>query len=229
VYVKRYFLSLAPTELEALLDDYERRYGHEARSGTERILPHWRSGTITMSGRMVGRLYRLLPPRMPVDARYELAERLWRHVSPASRGTFRVGPDASTEEVLSAVAAHMDAVITGHAIPEELQRRFTWLAAADVRVKQEILNRGFELEKSLVLDAARTHLPVVLRHMRSDVGERTMRFCQELKVGKHRLELLVDRDASGVKVDDPGGRAGDRWRRVGLALRSLRGAVVGDV
>jgi hypothetical protein len=59
------------------------------------------------------------------------------------------------------------------------------------------------MEKSLVVDGAREQLPVLLGHLRSDDSRHTHRLAHILKVGKHELELLIDKTASGVTIEEP--------------------------
>lgn len=199
--VKAYFFALSGTELKAVLDAYEARYGSQARQYAEETIPKWRSGRVTMSGMVGSRLFSLLPPRMPLAAKYRLTENLWRHVGPSSKRTLRIGLDADLEAVLDAARTHIDEVVTHYKIPDDLERRFSWLSAGDVGVKQQLLNHVRQLEKSLVVDGARAQLPVMLAHMSSADAAHTHRLAQVLKVGKHELELLVDKTASGVRLE----------------------------
>ncbi len=59
------------------------------------------------------------------------------------------------------------------------------------------------MEKALVVDGARVRLPVMLEHLRSEAGRNTQRVADILKIGNHELELLIDKNASGVTVVDP--------------------------
>ncbi|MEE8312159.1 MAG: hypothetical protein V3R77_07870, partial [Candidatus Binatia bacterium] len=189
-HVKDHFFALPEGELRSILASYEDHHGHRARETAEVSLPGWRAGSAIMSGRVARRLYELLPPRMPIEARYSLVEGLWRHVSPGSQRTLRVGADVPADEIVVAVSAHVDAVMTGHRIPEELQRRFRWLSDADVQAKQDLLNHRNVLEKTLILDALRVRLPILLRHARDEAGPRTTHLAQVFTIGKHELELV---------------------------------------
>ncbi len=48
--VKSYFLNLPPVELAAILDDYQRAYGSQAREYATDTIPKWRTGRVRMSG-----------------------------------------------------------------------------------------------------------------------------------------------------------------------------------
>jgi hypothetical protein len=72
-----------------------------------------------------------------------------------------------------------------------------------VGVKQDLLNYVRNAEKALVVEAARLQVPVMLQHLASNQSQFTTRIAQVLKVGKHELELLPDRNATGVTLEDP--------------------------
>jgi len=97
----------------------------------------------------------------------------------------------------------MDDVVIHYRIPEQLERRFDWLAAGDSHVKQDLLNHLQQYEKQLVAEGARLQLPVMIEHLRSEAGQHTHRLAQVLKIGNHELELALDKTASGVAIIEP--------------------------
>ena len=201
--VKQYLFSLSPPQLQRIFQDYETKHGPNKRSYAESTLEKWRTGRRRMSGTVAERLFALLPPRMPLATKYRLIESLWNHVGPKSKKTLRVGLDANIEQVLEAIASHINDVVVHFKIPDSLERRFNWLAAGDSHVKQDLLNHLRTMEKALVVDGARVRLPVMLDHLRSEAGRNTQRVADILKVGNHELELLIDKNASGVAVVEP--------------------------
>ena len=46
-------------------------------------------------------------------------------------------------------------------------------------------------------------LPVLLDHLRSEAGRLTHRVADIIKIGNHELELLIEKNASGVAVVEP--------------------------
>jgi hypothetical protein len=151
-----------------------------------------------MSGIVAERLFNLLPPRMPLSVKYQIVEGLWKHVG--SKHRIRVGPDASLEQVVEAARAKIIEFVVNYKIPEDIERRFEWLAAGDVSIKQMLLSHVQEVEKSVVVEAVRAQVPVMLEHLRCS-GSHTGRLAQIVRVGKHELELLMDKMASGVRVE----------------------------
>ena len=169
----------------------------------KKAIQKWKTGTVHMSGTVAERLFKLLPPRMPLADKYQLFESLWNHVGVKSKKILRVGVDATDDKVLDAVRKHFDDVVIHYGISEWLERRFNWLAAGDAHVKQELLNHPQQYEKQLVAKAVRVQLPVMIQHLRSEAGQYTNRLVQVLKIGKHELELALDKNASGVAVVEP--------------------------
>lgn len=200
--VKAYFFNLPEQKLNVILDEYGRRYGSSARSYAMETMPNWRSGRTHMSGMVAERLFNLLPPRMPLSEKYRLTESLWEHYGPRSKKRLRVGLDVGLDEAVAAVRDHFDTVVQQYKIPPEMERRFEWLAAGDVNIKQDLLNYLRSRERQLLSEAARVQLPVMLDHLRSDQHGLTSRMAQTLKIGKHELELLVDPKASGVNLEE---------------------------
>ncbi|GAA4815423.1 hypothetical protein GCM10023232_08940 [Sphingosinicella ginsenosidimutans] len=200
--VKAYFFALPPRQMESLLDAYGRRYGSSARDYATATLRKWRSGEVQMSGLVAERLFNLLPPRMPLTEKYKLTEGLWEHFGPTSKKRLRIGVDADVGEAVEAVRAHFDTVILHHKIPPQLEQRFNWLAAGDVEVKQQLLNYLRDRERSLLSEGTRIQLPVMIEHIKADAAKLTSRMSQTLKIGKHELELLVDGNANGVRLED---------------------------
>ncbi len=201
--VKRYFFSLSSEQLRGIFEEYGKRYGWKARQYAEETIDKWRSGRVQMSGMVAKRLFSLLPPRMPLREKYKLTEKLWRHVGPSSRKVLKVGLDAQIEDVVGVVRRHIEQVVTHYTVPETLEKRFEWLSAGDVQVKQELLNYLRQKEKELVVGGVREQLPVMFKHLHMDEGGYTHRMAQILTVGKHELELLLERGRSGVRLENP--------------------------
>ena len=201
--VKQYFFSLSSEQLEDIFAVYGRQYGWKARQYAEETIDKWRSGRVQMSGMVAKRLFNLLPPRMPLVEKYKLTEKLWHHVGPSSRKILKIGLDARVDDVIVAVRHHIEQVVTYYTVPETMEKRFEWLSAGDVRVKQTLLNYLRQRERELVVEGVRQQLPVMFKHLHMDEDGHTHRIAQILKVGKHELELSLDRGANGVWLEDP--------------------------
>jgi hypothetical protein len=202
--VKQYFFALNPAQLQKILGLYGQQYGVSARQYAERIIRKWQTNRVHMSGQTATRLFKLLPSHMPLESKYRLIENLWNHVGTTTRKALRIGLDATTEQVTQAVREHLDDVVVPHRIPAAFEGRFNWLAAGDAQLKQDLLNHMRQhMEKALVAEAARLQLPIMQDHLRSNAGQQTYRLAQILKLGNHELELLIDKNASGVAIVEP--------------------------
>jgi len=200
--VKAYFFSLSEEEISSLLVEYGTRYGDPAREYAFNTLGQWKSGRVKMSGTVAERLFNLLPPRMPIGVKYKLTENLWEHFGPKSKKRLRIGLDADLGSTVEAVQAHFEEVVLQHRIPDQLERRFNWLASGDVEVKQHLLNHLRSQERLLLSEGARLQLPVMIDHLKQDNEALTTRVSQMLKIGKHELELLIDPDAEGCRLEE---------------------------
>ncbi|PIO90932.1 MAG: hypothetical protein COZ20_06815 [Gallionellales bacterium CG_4_10_14_3_um_filter_54_96] len=201
--VKQYFFSLSPVQLSEILDEYEREFGRSIREYAEKTLPSWRNGRVHMSGMVAERLFNLLPPTMPLEAKFRLTESLWKHVGASSNKKYYVGHDVNIEEISQRVKEHLEEVVTHYQIPSSMEARFNWLSQGDVGVKQQLLNHFRQLEKQLLSDALRCQLPVLLNHLNSEKGNLTTHAAQVLKVGKHEVQVIVNERISGVSESAP--------------------------
>lgn len=202
--VKQYFFALNPAQLQKMLALYGQQYGASARQYAERIIKKWQTNRVQMSGQTATRLFKLLPSHMPLEGKYRLIENLWNHVGATTRKTLQIGLDATTEQVVQSVRGYLDEVVVPYRIPATFEGRFNWLAAGDAQLKQDLLNHMRQhMEKALVAEAARLQLPIMQDHLRSSAGQQTYRLAQILKLGNHELELLIDKNASGVAVVEP--------------------------
>jgi hypothetical protein len=110
------------------------------------------------------------------------------------------------DDILNQVRQHIEGVVVHYRIPENLEKRFDRLAAGDSHVKQDLLSYLRQTEKSLVVEGARVQLPMMLEHLRGEQGQNTHRLAQVLTVGKHELEVPLEKDFSGVALVDPPSR-----------------------
>ncbi|MCK4827763.1 hypothetical protein KA005_69185, partial [bacterium] len=138
--VKKYFFSLPRQELRKVFDEYGRKYGSVKQEYAEQTFHEWKTDRVKMSGLVAGRLFNLLPPRMPLKDKYALVENLWKEYCPRSDKVLLIGADADDQEIIDTIQSHLMNVVVNYEIPEPLQRRFNWLAAGDVNIKEQLLN-----------------------------------------------------------------------------------------
>jgi hypothetical protein len=202
VDVKRYFFALPEKQLEVILVEYGTKFGSRPEEYARETMHKWQSGKVQMSGTVAERLFKLLPPHMPLNEKYMLTESLWTHFGPKSKKRLRIGLTADLNAAVIAIDEHIEQVVTFHQIPKEMEARFDWLAHGDVEVKQQVLNHLRGLERKLVSDGARLQLPVMVDHLKTHAGDLTQRMTQTLKVGNHELELFIDREFDGIALEE---------------------------
>ena len=213
--VRHYFLTLPTDKLSAVLERYECEYGRASRERAEVALPSWRSGSSLMSGRMARRLYALLPPLMPTELRFRLVETLWGNLGPRQRRGISAGPDVQIDRLVEDVGDELDSLILRCRIPEPLSVKFPWLATPDVQAKQDLLDHGARLEKSLILDAVKARTPALRAHLAADSGKQTSRLAQVFTIHRHELEVVLETGSTGLR------RMSARELRAGERRRSL--------
>lgn len=199
--VKDYFFSLPRHELKKILDEYGRKYGRVKQEYAEQTFHKWKTGQVKMSGLVAGRLFNLLPPRMPLKDKYALVENLWKKYCPKSDKVLLIGVDADDQEIIDTIQSHLMNVVVNYEIPEPLQRRFNWLATGDVNVKERLLNYFLQKEKSLILHAMEYRIPVLLNHLKENRSI-THKIQQQIEIGKHKLDLQFNNKKSGIKLQD---------------------------
>ncbi|PZF77466.1 hypothetical protein DK847_09115 [Aestuariivirga litoralis] len=192
--MKDYFFGLRGAQLERVLTEYGRQYGSDKEAYARATMSKWKSGRTQMSGLVAKRLFSLLPELMPLDKKFELAGNLWRFFGPQSQHSYVIGPETSITEIESIVAARLSQVVLQYQVPDNLKKRFSWLAKGDVTLSERMLNHFRQQEKELVLDKLRSELPVLQRHMRESANF-TKSMKQTLTLQKHTVEVWLD--ASG--------------------------------
>ena len=192
--VKEYFFNLKPEQLEPVLVEYGIKFGSAAREYAESTISKWRSRRVQMSGEVASRLFALLPPRMPLETKYKLIEDLWKHVGPSSKKTIVVHVDTPISLIIEQAAVNIREVVTTYRIPNDLSKRFEWLSSGDARVKQELLSHFQTVEKELTVRALSVQLPVLVEHLRSPQAINTRRLAQIATVGKHEVEIILERE-----------------------------------
>jgi hypothetical protein len=200
--VKSYFYALNAGELKAVFEEYGRKYGQDKREYAERALPDWKSGNRQMSGLVAGRLFSLLPRRMPVSKKFDLVESLWRFKGPSSHRKIYVGPDACSIELTTMIQEHLKEKVQSYVIDETLSKRFDWLSENDSNLCQDLRNHFLHLEKEQLAAASYDRIGIMLAQIqRSDVLHQTL--IQTFEVGKHQVKLHFSPKSSGISDKVP--------------------------
>jgi hypothetical protein len=200
--VKQYFFSLPPDELEAVLSAYGDAYGEEKAEYARSTFVRWKSGATKMSGLVAKRLFAFLPPRMPIRTKFALAANVWRHFGPSSSHSLRVGPTTDQSLVIDEVSKRLAAIVTIYNTPDNVRRRFDWLAGGDVKVHEQLLNHFRQQEKSLAIEKIQLELPVLQRQVACHEGT-TSRASSVLQINKHTISVFVDAAVGNQILDGP--------------------------
>ena len=200
--VKEYFFSLSGAKLDLILDTYGHKYGEDAKKYAKQTMPKWKSGSVKMSGLVASRLFSLLPPTMPLQKKYELVKNLWEKYGPHSDKRLRFGPQSDENEVFQRAQDHLLETIVNYKIPDPLESRFKWLSAGDIQVKQDLLNHFLNIEKQLIINGLKNRLPVIFNHIRNE-GNYTQRITQDVKIGNHKLTLMLDPKTKVISLENP--------------------------
>lgn len=197
--VKAYFFSLSEAELRKVLAEYGQAFGQDKREYAEKTFYLWRGGHRKMSGLVAGRLYSLLPRRMPLHTKYAMVKTLWTKYSPKSDKRLLIGPDASPEDVFSQLVEHACSTIQSYQVPEPMQRRFQWLSDGDVGVYQQLLNHFLREDLELAVATVEAKVPIFFNHIRSNPSL-NQQFTETIQVGGHRMELTFSNRFRGISV-----------------------------
>ncbi len=185
--VKAFLFSRPADELRLILDEYERKCGRSQRRYAEEAIPRWRSGATAMSGTVAERLFRILPAFMTLEQKLELARKLWEHTSPSSYKTFVVRPDIGPDELQGMRVQYLEQVVVPHEWPADMVRRFDWLSADVVQVKQELMNAIRHHEAAVLAAAIPTHVVPLINELHRSQEQCCVRARHEFAVGKHRV------------------------------------------
>ncbi|MBL8823086.1 MAG: hypothetical protein JNJ77_10900 [Planctomycetia bacterium] len=200
--VKQYLFSLSESDLSVILNEYENQYGASKREYAENILPLWRTGRRKMSGLVAERLYNLLPPRMPLQIKYDMVQTLWKKFSPSSKASYVIGPDCDPTLACNIIEQHLLESISKYTIPHELENRFSWLSAGDVSIRQDLLNYFLEKERALIIEDASNRTKIIMKHLQQH-GQWTECIKQEYTLCNQRLEIFFDKSATGIMEGRP--------------------------
>lgn len=222
--VKKYFFELKKSELNELFSDYGRRYGAPKEAYARQAFCRWKSGCTKMSGRVVKRLFALLPSGMPIAAKLALAANVWRHFGANSIHHFTVGPNADVMLVMGKIYEALTAEIRDYNIPENVKDRFDWLAAGDISVKEHLLNYFTQMDKKIAIDSLHAQLPVLQAQMRDHSGH-IGSIHTKIEINEHSVEIWIDprlgatfREGQPEPKQTASGTAGAVWFLIAVAV-----------
>ena len=192
---RRTFLDLDYERLDALLEAYRLTYGESAYEYAIETFPRWRSGRRKMSGMVAERIFNLLPQFVTRPERHEIAGKLWKHLAPGSDMCLVLSTKSRPEDMRDALDRYARQHVRDYTFPETLHRRFTWIANQDVQLAQQLLNHFQQMEYRVAVDAVNQRVPVIARILTEMDGNLVGTATEEIRVGKHRLQIMIRGDA----------------------------------
>lgn len=200
--VKKWFFSLNSSQREIIFRKYGAKYGATKEEYARVAFTDWKIGKKKMSGLVAERLFSLLPPMMPTKVKYELVENLWKHVGPSKKVLVMAGTNSPTETIISIVEKEVASLTTSWTVPEQMTKRFNWLAQNDSTVYQQLLAHIKQKEKELGETVLADHIPQLKAKFQNEIGETTSRLSYVIDVGKQMVELRLEGNGDTVEVVD---------------------------
>jgi len=211
--VKKWFFSLSSSQRETIFNKYGKTYGASKEEYARIAYPAWKTGKKHMSGLVAGRLFSLLPPLMPVRDKFELVENLWKHVGPTKKILIKAGTKSPTELVINTVKDEVSKLTTSWAVPEQMTKRFNWLAQNDSTVYQQLLAHIKQKEKELGETVLADQVPQLKNKFQNEINETTSRLSYIIDVGKQMVELRMEGEGDAIEVVD--------WYAAGSGVNGL--------
>ena len=154
--IKQFFFQMPPDELKLFFDAYEKVHGLQRREYAAEAHIKWKSGQTKMSGMVASRIIDLLPPFMPVDLKLQLVEKFWLN-SQNYKEIYLLAPQGTESAVISTyLREHYAPVIENLKIPDNMKKRFRWLAAQDAAIVERLISevKAVEANRSIDYSAA---------------------------------------------------------------------------
>lgn len=196
--VKDYFFSLPKNQLDYILEQYGNEYGESAKLYAKETIPKWKTKNIQMSGMVAERLFKFLPPLMPLSYKFQIIESLWKHIGPTSNKVFYINPNTELIEIEKRIKEYSEQIIMNYKIPEILENRFNWLSQGDAQLKQQLLNFFMQQERLISEATLKTHLPILVEYQKKQNTNYINNFSHILKIGKHEIKIVLTLDVENI-------------------------------
>lgn len=200
--VKQWFFNLPNSERDKVFIKYTNEHGHEAGDYARTTFNDWKTGKRQMSGMVAARLFKLLPPIMPLATKYQLVDSLWNHVAPTKKRLIKAGITTPVNEIIDALTKEVRDLSVNWEIPESMKKRFEWLAQQDSQTYQQLLQHIKEVEKYQGEKILKEQVPILKHKFESDLLETASRLSYIVQVGKQSVELRLTKDIKMITASD---------------------------
>jgi hypothetical protein len=143
--IEKIFLSLPTHKLESVLIRYGREHGSSALTYARNTYYSWKSGEVTMSGKVAERLLNLVPAVLDSDTRFDLVKKLRDAHRTKINKTVRCEPHEWRTKVAPEVGELL-ASSSRFQLPASAVSRIGWLADGDSQAAQRLLAAAEEEE-----------------------------------------------------------------------------------
>ncbi len=145
------FYSLTPDQLVRLFNIYSDSYGDGPAAYARKTYADWKHGAVRPSAQTINRLLDNLPLVLNFDGKCELLRKLReRHRKPEYH-SLKVKADDWKEHVVPLVRAVIQKSYRAN-LPENIERRLTWLSNGDMQTARAILAHAQALEGAVAVN-----------------------------------------------------------------------------
>ena len=155
------FFNLQPAKLEAVLNNYGKRYGRGPQRYAQQAYPKWREGKVEMSGQTMERLLEIVPPFLSFDTKLSLYRTVRDRYRPndTTVATVRVADDlAGVSDVVSRIVDRA----RSQPLPAHVDARLGWLSHGDGLLTRRIIAEAEIAEGEITANKLQRELEVVL-------------------------------------------------------------------
>ena len=145
------FYALTPDQLTHLLEIYSDSYGDGPASYARKTYQGWKHGTVRPSFLTINRLLDSLPLVLNFDGKCELLRRLRERHRKLEHHSLRVNADDWQEHVVPLVRAVIQKSYRAN-LPEDVERRLTWLSNCDMQQARALLAHAQALEGAVAVN-----------------------------------------------------------------------------
>lgn len=139
--VRETFFGLPDSARDALLEEYGKKYGGQARAYAVKTIPDWKTGRRRLSGQTMTRLLELVPRHVSAEKKYEFVKQTRARTLELLKPSF-VQIDLQGADTFGEVLGHCLRAIAGQdqiTFPEEFYEIRSWITAKDAKMMEQLI------------------------------------------------------------------------------------------